>query len=90
MGLDRGQMEAESEMSWSTSARNSPIIVTARPGASVDAIRMQEMEGAAAAVIAMIVAKSEMRKQRSRSLTVRQASPWTVRARFQSNDFWFW
>ena len=75
-------------MSWSTSARNSPIIVTARPGANLDAIRMQKMEGAAAAVIAMIVAKSEILRQKARPVIGRQASPWTVRARFQSNDFW--
>jgi hypothetical protein len=79
-------MEAESEMSWSTSARNSPIIVTARPGANLDAIRMQEMEGAAAAVVAMLVANREMRKQRS--LVNSQASVVRLSVRDFSQLFW--
>ncbi len=88
--IQSGQMEDKEIMTWNPSVRQAPIIVTARPTPAIKAVRIKEMEGAAVAVIAMLLAKRTQKKPIVVGGRVKGiASSWVIQGRMEMSNRWF-
>ena len=75
-------------MTWNPSVRQTPILVTARPGPKINDVKLKEMQGAAAAVVAMVLARKKKMRPIPRGIISREASAWTVQGRIQTANRW--
>ena len=77
-------------MTWNPSVTQAPIIATSRSTPRLEAWRRREMEGAAVAVITMLMAVNRKKAVRSdNGQPPRQQSAWVVQGRLDMTTRWF-
>ncbi len=77
-------------MAWKPTVRQAPIIAAARPIPEPERQRMEEMERAAAVIVAMLTAKSAtMGVLGPGGRVTGIASSWVIQGRIEMNRGWF-